>query len=100
MTAVTFVKLTGFRDVASTQPLEAWVNPERIAYFKPVHLGQARTRIFFAEDGTLEVAETPAEVIVALQWCGLEPARAPHNGNDDVDADYEAALAEWQKERW
>jgi hypothetical protein len=66
------VKLTGFRDAASTIPVEAWVNPERIAYFRAVSLGKAQTRIFFAEDGTLEVAETPDEILVALRWCSLE----------------------------
>ena len=74
MSAAGFVKLTGFKDAASTIPVEAWVNPERIAYFKPVALGKARTRIFFAEDGTLEVAESCDEVLLALRWCGLELA--------------------------
>jgi hypothetical protein len=69
-----FVKLTAFRDAASTIPTSAWVNPERIAFFKPVALGQARTRIFFAEDGTLEVAESCDEVLLAFRWCGLELA--------------------------
>jgi hypothetical protein len=66
-----FVKLTGFADHASTVPTEVFVNPTHIALFKSVKLGQARTRIFFATDGTLEVAETPSDVLVALRWCGL-----------------------------
>lgn len=70
---MTFVKLTGFKDHAAVlPPVDVWVNPERIAYFKPVALGRANTRIFFAEDGTLEVAETCDEVLAAFRWCGLE----------------------------
>jgi hypothetical protein len=77
-----FVKLTGFVDYAATQPTEVWANPDKIAYFKPAHLGNAKTSIFFAEDGTLDVAESPLEVLVALRWCGLELAEQ-RNGHDE-----------------
>jgi hypothetical protein len=82
MGAINFVKLTGFRDAASTITIDAWVNPERIAYFGPVRLGKAQTRILFAEDGVLEVAETPDEVLVALRWCSLQLTSASGSAND------------------
>lgn len=71
----TFVKLTGFCNAyAPDQEFKPiWVNAERIAYFEPIRkLGQANTRIYFAEDGSVVVAESCDEVLAAFRWCGLE----------------------------
>jgi hypothetical protein len=69
MSTPTFVQLIGYVDGFVAQPV--WVNPERVAYLQPRHTYRNRsrpsdpvgTRIFFAEDGTLDVAELPDVVL-------------------------------------
>jgi hypothetical protein len=74
-----FIPLAGWTGAA--QPHRVWVNPERIAYLEEriTYHGHDRTpgvvgtRIFFAEDGMLDVRELPEVVLKRL-------AVAPSNG--------------------
>jgi hypothetical protein len=59
-------RLTGWVDERKTQAVEVWVNPAQIAFFRGHVNGTRGTRIFFAADAVLDVAEPPARVVQVL----------------------------------
>jgi hypothetical protein len=66
---IALVKLLGWVE-GQSKPIPVWVNPSQIAYFRPRTHGKRGTRIYFAEDGVLDVDESPEELLVALELEG------------------------------
>jgi hypothetical protein len=76
-----FVRLTDYlhEHCRADETTDVWINPKRVGYLRPRTAwrseGQPRpvlgTRLFFAEDGVLEVAELPDQVLalIAQQPC-------------------------------
>ena len=63
---MTFIRLRSYCEGFSLG--DAWINPDRIAYLQARYRGGKTivgTRIFFADDGMLDVEEMP-EVILSL----------------------------------
>jgi hypothetical protein len=64
--------LHGWADERKAGPqLDVWVNPDRIAYLRCHADGRAGTRIYFAEDGVLDVAEDPRDLLDRLGAWGV-----------------------------
>jgi hypothetical protein len=109
MPAPTFVALTGLVD--GFRPHAVWINPERVAYLQErVRYGRdngplpAGTRVFFAEDGVLDVQETPDVVVDLFAGspfiCTLcHGRRDPLDIANDICPTCEAARADLQEVR-